>query len=174
MARLACIVALFVLCVASHARAYVPGTARDVHIGQDRAQKPHGDRPSDDKQPRDRWKWWLYDKADLGITEKQSAEIDKIFEETVPKQRATREELERLEDELAVLTKESKADVVTVAQLVERVENLRAKMNKTRTIMLYRFNLVLSPEQRTKVQALRERRDAERRKDSDSSRRRQH
>ncbi len=173
MARLsASIAAVFVLCLTSQAAASVPAMARELDI-QNRGQKPHTDHSSDGKEPRDRWKWWLYDKAELGITDRQSAEIDKIFEETVPKQRAAREELERLEEQLAVMTKEGKADVATLTQHVEMVENLRANMNKTRTIMLYRMHRLLSPEQRAKVKALRDRRDAQRRNDSDSSKRRQ-
>jgi hypothetical protein len=40
-------------------------------------------------------------------------------------------------------------------------------MNKTRTVMLYRINLILSPEQRVKVKEL-----IEKRRNSDASRRR--
>jgi Spy/CpxP family protein refolding chaperone len=72
---------------------------------------------------------------------------------------------------LAKLTKEATADVATIAQHVDRIETLRAEMNKTRTIMLYRMNLLLNPEQRAKVKALYDKRDAERRR-NDSSRRR--
>ena len=148
------------------------GPSGNDHDRQERG-KPHGDRPGENRQGRDRWKWWLYDRAELGITDRQSAEIDKIFEETIPPQRAKREELERMEAALATLTTENKADVATVAQQVDRVENLRAEISKTRTVMLYRINLLLSPDQRTKVKALIEKRDAERRKNNpDSSRRR--
>jgi Spy/CpxP family protein refolding chaperone len=132
---------------------------------QDRNQKPHADRAGDRQQPRDRWKWWLYDRAELNITDKQSADIDKIFETAIPGQRARREELERLEDALAVTVKENKADVATVAQQVEKVENLRAELNKTRTVMLYRINLLLTADQRVKLERLRARRDEERRRD---------
>ena len=173
MARLAaCIFALLVFSPAPAVGAATAATVSDadLHIRQDREGKPHGERPSQGRQ-RDRWKWWLYDRAELGITDKQSAEIDKIFEETVPGQRAKREELERLEPLLAQLTKEATADVATVAQHVDRIESLRAEMNKARTIMLYRINLLLSAEQRAKLKVLIDKRDAERRKD-DSSRRR--
>jgi Spy/CpxP family protein refolding chaperone len=130
---------------------------------QDRGQRP---RP-DGKEGRDRWKWWLYDRAELGITDRQSADIDQVFESTMPAQRAKREELERLEAQLAVMTSENKADVATVQTQVDKVENLRAEMNKTRTIMLYRINLILNPEQRVKVKEL-----IEKRRNSDASRRR--
>ena len=160
-ARLAaCILALLVL-VAAPAALW----AHDRSAPQDRGQKPPADRPPDSQQPRDRWKWWLYDRTELSITDKQSAEIDKIFEATIPSQRAKREELERLEDALAVMVKENKADVATVAQQVEKVETLRSEFNKTRTVMLYRINLLLTADQRAKLERLRARRDEERRKD---------
>ena len=163
MARLiAFIFACFLLLTASDGLA-----AGRRHDRQDRGQKPHGDRPAETKEGRDRWKWWLYDRAELGITDRQSAEIDKIFEATMPGQRAKREELERLETALATMTSENKADVSTVQAQVDRVENLRAEMNKTRTVMLYRINLILSPEQRVKVKEL-----IDKRRNSDSSRRR--
>jgi len=85
----------------------------------------------------------------------------------MPGQRAKREELEQLEAQLATLTSETKADVATVQAQVDRVENLRAEMNKTRTVMLYRINLILNPDQRVKVKEL-----IEKRRSSDSSRRR--
>jgi Spy/CpxP family protein refolding chaperone len=163
MARLtACVFAFFVFVAASDGLA-----AAHHHAGQDPGQKPHGDRPGDGKEPRDRWKWWLYNRAELNITDRQSAEIDKIFETTMPGQRTKREELERLDAALATMTSENKADVATVQQQVDKVENLRAEMNKTRTVMLYRINLILSPEQRVKVREL-----IEKRRNSDASRRR--
>jgi Spy/CpxP family protein refolding chaperone len=131
-------------------------------------QPPRADRPSDGQ--RDRWKWWLYDRAELAITDKQSADIDMIFETTIPGQRARREELERLEAALAVLVKENKADVSAVAQQVEKVENIRAELNKTRTVMLYQINRVLTAEQRIKLEKLRARRDAERGKNQEHRR----
>lgn len=85
----------------------------------------------------------------------------------MPGQRAKREELERLEAVLASMTSENKADVSTVQHQVDKVENLRAEMNKTRTVMLYRINLILNPEQRVKVKEL-----IEKRRNSDASRRR--
>jgi Spy/CpxP family protein refolding chaperone len=159
MARLtACIFVCVVLAASTDV------LARPVHRDwQERDQRTH----SDGKEGRDRWKWWLYDRAELGITDRQSADIDRIFESTMPAQRAKREELERLEAQLAVMTSENKADVTTVQAQVDKVENLRAEMNKTRTVMLYRINLILSPEQRVKVREL-----IEKRRNSDSSRRR--
>ena len=164
MARLtACILAVLVFLATPEV-----ASAHERHNREDRGQKPHGDRPSDGQ--RDRWKWWVHDRAELGITDKQSADIDKIFEATIPGQRAKREELERLDEALAIMVKENKADVTTVAQQVEKVENTRAAYNKTRTVMLYQIHLVLTADQRAKLERLRARRDAERRKDPDHRR----
>ena len=58
--------------------------------------------------------------------------------------------------------KENIADVAIVAQQVEKVEKLRAENNATRTVMIYRMHLLLTPEQRVKVDAMRARMDAER------------
>ena len=178
MARLtACILALFAALTAwpPSAFACTPESLTSEgrrHDRQQVGQQASADKSRDNREPRDRWKWWLYDRAELGITDKQSVEIDKIFESTMPQQRVKREELERMEAVLATLTTENKADVTTVAQQAEKVESLRAEMGKTRTVMLYRMNLLLSPEQRVKVKALIDKRNAERGKNSDSSRRR--
>jgi Spy/CpxP family protein refolding chaperone len=137
---------------------------------QEERPRSHQERPSDGRDGKERWKWWLYDRAELGITDRQSADIDRIFEETIPGQRAKREELERLEAALAVVVKENRADVATVAQKVDRIETVRAELNKTRTVMLYRINLLLTPEQRGKLERLRARRDEERRRNPDHRR----
>lgn len=172
MARLtACIVATLAIVAGSQTPGLAaPPEAISAHDRQDRGQKPDAPPPSADRRQRDRWKWWLHDRAELSITDKQSADIEKIFEATIPAQRARREELERLEDALAVMVKENKTDVAVVAQQVEKVESLRAELNKTRTVMLYRINLLLSPDQRAKLERLRARRDEERRRDSNHRR----
>lgn len=131
-----------------------------------RPDEPRSERKPN--EPRDRWKWWIYDRADLKITDQQAAGIDEIFESTITRQREMRRELDRLETELSKMIEENTADVATVAQRVDKVETLRAEFNKGRTIMLYRMHRLLNPEQRAKVKELVERRDAERRRQSDS------
>lgn len=142
---------------------------------QNRAQRPQqGERKDvkDKAQPasaatkpddRERWKWWLYDRAELAITDQQSQEINQIFESTIHKLRDAREQLDRAEHELSTTIKEVKADVATVSLLLDRVESARTQHNKLRTIMLYRMHLVLSADQRAKLQVLRERWERERR-----------
>ena len=51
-----------------------------------------------------------------------------------------------------------------VQQQVEKIEKLRADNNATRTVMIYRMHLLLSPEQRIKVDEMRKRMDEERKR----------
>ena len=129
--------------------------AKDTKDKDNKAKAPAPDE-------RERWKWWLYDRAELGINDQQSASINAIFESTLPKLRETRQELDRAEEEMARIIKEHKADLAVVSGQLDRLEGARSLHNKTRTLMLYRMHLLLSAEQRTKLEALRARRDAER------------
>jgi Spy/CpxP family protein refolding chaperone len=130
--------------------------------------------PAAKPDDRDRWKWWLYNRAEFGITDQQSAAINQIFESTIPKLRESRQELDKAEDELSRTIKEHKADIATVSGLLDRLENARSVHNKTRTLMLYRMHLVLSAEQRQKVQAWRERQDAARKNKESANGHRRH
>ncbi|HSC26407.1 MAG TPA: Spy/CpxP family protein refolding chaperone [Vicinamibacterales bacterium] len=136
--------------------------ANETPHRQDQRQSREG-RPQDQ-----RWKWWINpdDRTELGITDQQSAEIDRIFESTLPELRAKSRELDRLEKALSK-TMEGVIDVATLTREVDRVEKLRAEMTTTRTVMLYRIRQVLSPEQRPKMEALRARRAEARRKQAD-------
>ena len=71
--------------------------------------------------------------------------------------------MDRAEEEMSRIIKEHKADLAVVSGQLDRLESARSQHNKTRTLMLYRMHLLLSAEQRTKLAALRARRDADRR-----------
>jgi Spy/CpxP family protein refolding chaperone len=124
-------------------------------------------RPQDDGPPR--WKWWLYaeSRKEIRLTDHQSKKINEVWESTAPKLREKWQELEQLEQTLAKTMKEYNVDVVTVSQQVEKVERLRAENNATRTTMIYRMYLLLSPEQRVKVDEIRARLEAERKKQNE-------
>jgi Spy/CpxP family protein refolding chaperone len=120
-----------------------------------------------------RWKWWLHadSRKELRLTDQQSRKINEIWESTAPKQRDKWHELEKLEQALAQTIKDGTADVAVVAQQVEKVEKLRAETNATRTVMIYRMHLLLTPEQREKVDAMRKRMEDERRRQDDERKR---
>jgi Spy/CpxP family protein refolding chaperone len=137
----------------------------------DDPKKPQAQASAAEDIPR--WKWWLHadSRKELKLTDQQSRKINEIWESTAPKQREKWHELERLEDALAQMIKDSTADVSTVSQQVEKVERLRAETNATRTVMIYRMHLLLTPEQREKVDAMRKRMEEERRRQDDERKR---
>jgi Spy/CpxP family protein refolding chaperone len=131
-------------------------------------EPPRGERREsrDREQDPNRRKWWLNaeDRKELGITDQQSATIEQIWASTAPKQRELWHEFEQLEAALQKALKDATADPASIAQQVDKVEQLRAQLNTNRTIMIYRISLVLKPEQRVKLEALRARREENRRK----------
>jgi Spy/CpxP family protein refolding chaperone len=180
MARQTAWVLALVLTCASTLRASVPGSSQQGRSeppnhaqGKDAKDKAQAvSSPSKPPERDDRWKWWLYNRAELGITDKQSAEINQVFEATIPKLREARQEQDKAEELLSQTIKEHKADLATISMLVDRAESARSQHNKMRTLMLYRIDLLLTAEQRAKLEAFRARRDAERRdKDPQSGRR---
>ena len=131
-------------------------------------QQPPAQQEQKQQRPQDpnRFKWWINpdQRKELGITDAQSRQINDIFESTMPAQRVKWREHQELEQAVSKLLKDSQADVATVTRQVERLERLEAELDATRTVMLYRMNLVLTPDQRVKVEELRKRRDENRRK----------
>ncbi len=157
----------------------VPGVGRAAGVGDETCQReqaaqqrgaqppadPHkGDRPDEkgqDHPPRP--KWWIDTKlrAELGITDQQSAAVDKIWQKSMPALVEGRQKLEKLEDALSQMA-DVPDEAVVIAQ-IERVENLRADLSKGRTLMIYRMNKVLTADQRAKVKTMYARPDQPRR-----------
>jgi Spy/CpxP family protein refolding chaperone len=162
---------LAALLAASPAGAATP-PAIDVCDGPGLA---HGQRDDDRRQgPRGFQKWWMDEqpRAELGITAQQSAKIEDIFQAHIGPQRERYAESRKLEPVVEQLIKEGKADPAHVAQQVQRLEQLKAEMNAARIVMLYRQMRELTPAQREKLRQLQERREAERRKSTESQHRR--
>lgn len=141
-----------------------PALAND---GQAEAQRDR--EPRESRQDSNRWKWWLNpdSRKELGISEEQSRQIDGIFESSMPPQREMWREEQKLEPELSKILKEGAADVATVTAKVQHLEKLRADRQALRTVMIYRISLVLTPEQRTKLEAFRKRREENQRRSPD-------
>jgi Spy/CpxP family protein refolding chaperone len=120
-----------------------------------------------------RMPWWKAPdtRAELGISDKQSKDIDDIFQDTVPALRAAKEELDKLDDAVAKLIKEGSADITVVARQVGQAEQARANLTTKRTVMLYRMHRLLTPDQRAKLDAMFAQREAERRKNDPNGRR---
>ena len=137
--------------------------ARPQKAGQPPA-KPHGEKPGE-QGSKQRVLWWIDPKlrAELGITDQQSAAVDAVWQKTAPLLRDARARLDKLEEALSAMTQKDGSDETAVLAQIERVENTRAEASKTRTIMIYRMNKILTVEQRAKVKAMYERRDPPRR-----------
>jgi Spy/CpxP family protein refolding chaperone len=99
--------------------------------------------------------WWrdAQFQKDLSLTSDQSARIDSVFQSTISLLRQKRQELDQQEAELSRLIA-ANADEATVVKQVDKVEGIRASLNKHRTLMLLRMRQVLSPDQRVKLNKL--------------------
>jgi Spy/CpxP family protein refolding chaperone len=99
--------------------------------------------------------WWkdAQFQRDLSLTSDQSARIDVVFESTITLLRQKKVELDGQEAELSRLIAVN-ADEWAVTRQVDKVEGIRANLNKTRTLMLLRMRQVLTPEQRVQLNKL--------------------
>ena len=131
--------------------------------GQSAADPHKGDKPGKpgEQNSGQRPKWWIDPKlrAELGITDQQSALVDAVWTKTSPLLWDARERLDKLEDALSAMIAKDGSDETAVFAQIERVENTRAEANKTRAMMIYRMNKILTVEQRAKVKAMYERRE---------------
>src|SRR5262245_40223629 len=120
--------------------------------------QPAGDNKGGDHKPPP--KWWIDPqlRAELGITDAQSAAVEDVWQKSVQKLRDGRAQLEKQEDLLSQMIKDDAAEAAVMAQ-IDRVENMRADLSKARALMIYRMNKVLTPEQRAKVKAKMDKRD---------------
>ena len=141
------------------------------------ARPPDGRDGKDGRDGRDsnqrRVPWWkdAGTRAELGISDKQSKEIDDVFQSTLPGLRAAKDELDQMDEAVAKLVKDSTADVAVVAKQVAQAEQARASLTTQRTIMLFRMHRLLTSEQRTKLDEMFARREAERRQNDSNGRR---
>jgi Spy/CpxP family protein refolding chaperone len=101
--------------------------------------------------------WWkdAQFQRELALSAEQSARIDAIFQATISQLQQKKEELDRQEE---VLSRQivAGADETLVTRQVDKVEAIRAHMNKMRTLMLLKERQVLSPDQRVKLNKLHE------------------
>jgi Spy/CpxP family protein refolding chaperone len=112
------------------------------------------------------FKWWQQDrtKAELGLTPEQSVKLEGVFQDLYPRLNGAKESLDRLEKRLSGLIAPGTASEAEVMKLVYEVEDARAALNRTRTLMVYRMHLLLTPEQRLTMKAMHDRWEQERRK----------
>jgi Spy/CpxP family protein refolding chaperone len=96
--------------------------------------------------------WWkdVQFQRDLGLTTEQTAKIDAVFQSTISQLRQRKEELDRQEEDLSRMIAIG-ADDALVTRQVDKIESIRANMNKMRTLMLLHERQVLTPDQRVRL-----------------------
>ena len=126
--------------------------------------------PTDSQKDR-KHKWWSSEegRAEFGLTEAQSRDLEAVFQQVLPEMRIHKADVDRYQQELTKLLSEASAKESVVVKAIEQLEAAQSALSRTRTIMLYRMYRLLSPEQRAKVQAYYERKAKE--PDSQSVRR---
>jgi Spy/CpxP family protein refolding chaperone len=140
-----------------------------VTVGAQRPQPPRSAAGSSPQQgqpqpPQQPFKWWQSDriKPEIGLTSDQSNRIEEIFQSMLPKLTSGKDDLDRLEKRVSAMIGDDAVSEAEVMKQVDRVEMARAELAKVRTLMFFRMHRVLTPEQRTKMTALREKWERER------------
>jgi Spy/CpxP family protein refolding chaperone len=115
--------------------------------------------------------WWrdAQFQRELSLSADQSARIDSVFQSTISLLRQKREELDQQEAELSRLIAANAEESLVVRQ-VDKVEGIRASLNKHRTLMLLRMRQVLSPDQRVKLNQLYEERQKDKKQNNKQGR----
>ncbi len=116
--------------------------------------------PPADAGMSQRHKWWQSDavKAEIGLTDRQSADLEDIFQAMRPRQRELVEHLRVEEKALATIMHAPDAAEWEVTLQIDKVETTRSALGKARTLMLYRMHRVLTAPQRDALHELWERR----------------
>jgi Spy/CpxP family protein refolding chaperone len=101
--------------------------------------------------------WWkdAQFQKDLSLTAEQATRIDGVFQAAISNLRQKKQELDRQEEALSQMIA-ANADEAVVTRQVDKVEAIRAHMNKMRTLMLLHERQVLTPDQRVRLNKLHE------------------
>jgi Spy/CpxP family protein refolding chaperone len=163
--RLSCGVALAALLVGAFGNSALAQRMTASPQGSSQGPKPAatqakpGPPPQGPQRPPDRKPWWSDDtiKKELGLSADQSKTLEQIFTSTKDELAGYSEVLIRESQELDRLINESKVERWVVARQIDKEETARSNFNKLRLMTNYRMHQVLTPEQRTKLQQIRDR-----------------
>jgi len=110
--------------------------------------------------PQERFrKWWTGQQArELGLTNEQSMKIDQIFETSSPRIHMAWQDAEKARQDLNKLIAGEKTTETDVIRQLVQTQAARNELDRQYTLMLFRFNQELTPEQRLKVKAMDDRR----------------
>lgn len=142
----------------SQAQTPPPATANPA------SAQPAGGRGASQNRPGQdfslSWEWWKDDavRKEMKLSDRQAGQISRLYENRVRQLKPVWEEMERQRAILNKMSEERTVEVPVYAIQVGHVEGLRSELNKTRTIMLYEINKVLTPDQTQKLREILDRR----------------
>ncbi len=113
--------------------------------------------------PRPPYRWWSIDKyrQELKLTAEQSQEIEKIFQASIERLRADKDDFDRAQASFSELMQRNSVPERDFQRAVDQLELARYNVSKERTSMLVRIHNVLTPEQRKGLEAIRRRNDGD-------------
>ena len=114
--------------------------------------------------PRPPFNWWKTEryKQELKLTAAQSAEVEQIVQASLARMKADKEDLDLAQSEFRMLMERPSASQRELLKAAERLEMARYSIAKERTMMAVRIHSVLSPDQRSGLDAIAKRHEAER------------
>jgi Spy/CpxP family protein refolding chaperone len=129
-----------------------------------RPSQPPSGQASSGSGPQQSFKWWQSEniRTDIGLTAEQVTRLEEIFQALLPRLTTGKDELDRIEKRLSSMVRDDALSEAEVMKQVDRVETARAELSKVRTLMFFRMHRVLTPEQRTKMDAARAKSERER------------
>ena len=113
-------------------------------------------------------RWWHSEevRTELDLTDEQSTSLDRIYQQTLPKQRESMRRLNAEEMTLSQLIGDMNVQEIDVTRQIDRVEAARSELSKTRILMVFRMYRVLSAAQRETLDEWRARANDDRRPSS--------
>ena len=126
------------------------------------------------EQGRAAHRWWQSEevRSELDLTDEQSTSLDRIYQESLPKQRESMRRLNAEELTLSQLFADMNVQEIDVPRQIDRVEAARSELSKTRILMVFRMYRVLSAPQRETLDEWRTRESDDRRPNGNSQRKR--
>ena len=120
--------------------------------------------------------WWNAEeiRQELELSDEAVASLHAIFQTTMPELRSAYRLLRKHQEQFDQLLERVDTTEEEVLHELDHLETARAEVNKARAMMLFKMRRVLTPDQRNKLDDIRERRQNERRtrEPNDSQRRR--
>jgi Spy/CpxP family protein refolding chaperone len=106
-------------------------------------------------QSRGRWWFNATVQHELGLSPAQVKALESTFARGLPERLALRRELNRRDAQLQQLLERGDADEAVVERCIVQVEEVRARRNVQRTLMLLKMYRILTPLQRLALSKMR-------------------